>query len=285
MVKRGFGPALRYNRGVIKRLFIVIILLSATWWLLEVQPEKPSNDRNWSLDQAVPAEAVFSGDEVTIKNVRNFTYRSTTDYDPQYYDLTLNLNDLETVDYIVEPFGSIGAAHTFLSFGFSNGQQIAVSVEIRKEQGETFSPCKGMVRRYELMYVVADERDVVNLRANHRQHDVYLYPTTATKEGARRLFVDMLERANTLLREPEFYHTITNNCTVNIARHINKLISPPIAFDYRLILPAHSDALAMEYGFITPGMTLEEAREKYRINDLAREALEKPYFSRIIRGQ
>ncbi len=121
-------------------LFILLITLPFIWAAIFTEPRL---DRAWSTDQAIPAEAVIAGDEVTIKNVRHYSYRSTTDYTPGYYDTTLDLNELETVDYIVEPFGDIGAAHTFLTFGFADGQQVAISVEIRKEVGETFRQSKG----------------------------------------------------------------------------------------------------------------------------------------------
>ncbi len=245
--------------------------------------ETPRLDRDWSLDQAIPATVTFSGDMVTIQNVRNFTYRSTTDYTPGYYDTTVNLNDLERVEYIVEPFGDIGAAHTFLTFGFRNGQQIAISVEIRKEKGETFSAFQGLLDAYELMYVIADERDVINLRANHRRHDVYLYPTTADREQARALFVQMLTRAMKLTEEPEFYNTFFNNCTTNIAAHINDLSPGRVPFDPRLILPEHSDALAQELGFIAQEISLAEARARYRVNDRAATAPLDETFSRVIR--
>lgn len=266
------------------RIAIVVFLLVLFGGYGLYSLPTPALDRNWSPDQAVPAQATIEGDTVTIRNVRNFTYRSTTDYTPGYYDTTVKLSDLTRVDFIVEPFGSVGAAHTFVSFGFKDGQQLAVSAEIRKEMGETFSPWLGALRQYELMYVIADERDVIGLRANHRQHDVYLYPTTATMEEGRQLFVNMLTRANALMATPEFYNTVTSNCTTNIVHHINELRDEPLKYDWRMLLPAESDALAQELGFITPGQSIEEARARYRINDRAALSAEAADFSARIRS-
>ena len=217
-----------------KKLLTVLflILLFGLWHFSKT----PSNDREWSLDQQVPPHAEFNDDEVTVFNIRNFSYQSTNGYTPAYYDKTFNLNEITSVDYIVEPFGSIGAAHTFVSFGFSTGDYLAISVEIRKEVDESFSPVKGILRNYELMYVIANERDVVKLRTNHRKNDVHLYPVDTTKEKIRRLFIDMLTRANTLKEQPEFYNTLTNTCTTNIADHINDITPSRVPWDPRLCL-------------------------------------------------
>jgi hypothetical protein len=174
---------------------------------------------------------------------------------------------VRSVDFIVEPFKSIGAAHTFLSFGFDDETYLAISIEIRKEQGEAFSPWKGILRQYELMYVIADERDVVGLRANYRKDNVYLYPTSATREEAKALLIDMLTRASTISETPEFYNTLTNNCTTNIVRHINTLRTDKILWDHRMLFPEDSDELAQELGFIAQDMTIDATREKHLINE------------------
>ena len=267
------------------RFFKYLILIAIIGYGIIHFTITPSLERDWSPDQALPARAVITDDTVTIENVRNFRYRSTTDYDIDYYDITLSLGEIRTVDYIVEPFGSVGAAHTFLSFGFLNGEQIAISVEIRKERGETFSPWRGIMRQYELMYVIADERDVIDLRANHRQHDVYLYPTKATPDQARALFVAMLNRNNKLMTEPEFYHTLFSNCTTNIVDHLRAEFDVSISrFDHRLIMPAKSDELAHELGLIAPEYTLDQARAKFLINEAAAKWQGDPDFSLRIRS-
>ncbi len=271
-----------YTGSMRKLLLIVALLLIAG--VVSMKLISPKLDRDWSLDQAVLPSAEFATEgKVHIKNVRNFVYSSTTEYVVQYYDTTVDLTELKTVDYIVEPFGDIGAAHTFVSFGFADGEQIAISVEIRKEKGETFSPWKGLMRQYELMYVIADERDVINLRANHRNHEVFVYPTIATPEQAVVLFKSMLERTNSLANSPEFYNTVTSNCTTNIVAHINAIGSKDIGWDYRLLLPEHSDVLAKELGFIAQDINIEAARALYKVNDQARLYQDDINFSKRIR--
>jgi hypothetical protein len=245
---------------------------------------QPSNDRVWSTDQAVLPAAEIAGGSVTIRNIRNFTYRSTRDYVPAYYDRAFDLADVVSVDYVLEPFGGVGAAHTFLSFGLRNGEHVAISVEVRKEQGESFGPLLGLLNQYELMYVVADERDVIELRAIHRGDDIHVYPTTANAAQAQSLLVDMLERVNAVAARPEFYNTVTNNCAVNIARHINALSPGRIAWDWRLLFPKQSDAYAWELGFLDRDVPLAEARRRYLVNDAVRKFAGDPEFSARIRA-
>jgi hypothetical protein len=145
---------------------------------------------------------------------------SENDYIVRHYDKTFDLNRLDSVDFLVVPFKEApNLAHTMLSFGFGGNDYLVVSVEARMEEGQSYSPVKGLMRQYELMYVVADERDVIPLRTKHRDVDVYLYRTRATPEQARMLLVDMMARVNKLAFEPEFYDTFTNNCTTNIVPH------------------------------------------------------------------
>lgn len=246
---------------------------------------RPSNDRNWNTDQAILPTITINGDAVHIQNIRNFTYRSTTDYTPNYYDATYNISDITRVWFAVEPFlqTKIGAAHTLVSFEFSDGRYLAISVEIRKEVGESFSPLKGVLRNYELMYVIADERDVLGLRSLHRKDDVYLYPIKTTPERAQQLFVSMLTRAQTLQETPEMYNTVTNNCTTNIASHVNELFPERIPWDSSFLLPKSADEYALSIGLLDTDLPIEEAREKYHINKRAMQFETDPLFSQKIR--
>lgn len=260
------------------------LLFFVSLYCLFILPLRPSNDRTWSVDQAVLPEVGINGDLVTVRNVRNFDYTSADAYEPAYYDRTYDLTELKKLWYVVEPFSANKSlAHTFLSFEFEDDVFLAVSVEIRKEVGESFSALKGMFRKYELMYVIADERDVIKLRSNFRHDDVYVYPTTASKESVRRIFLDMMERAGRLSTEPEFYHSLLNTCTTNIVAHINAIAEGSIPFHRAIFLPGHSDALAYELGLIDTSEPLENLRRKYRINEKASQHADAPDFSVKIR--
>ena len=276
------APASRHHR--LHRILIVLVAI-ATAWLLLMLLLRPSNERDWSADQDRLATAEFSGERVTVHNVRNTFYRSTTDFDVRWEDRKYDLHRLESVWYVVEPFATWrGPAHTFLSFGFGDGEYVAISVEIRKEQGETFSPLLGLLRQYELAYIVGDERDLIGLRANHRHDDVHLYPMRATPDAARALFVSMLERANALAAQPEFYNTLTSTCTSNIVDHVNLIAPAPIPLSYKTVLPAYSDDLAFDLGLIDTNLPREQFRAAFRINDLAAQHADSEDFSTAIRS-
>ncbi len=244
----------------------------------------PSNDRDWAPDQAVLPRAEFHGNQVTVRNIRNCDYRADDDYDVHYYDKTFDLDRLTSVDFIVVPFNDVpGIAHTMLSFGFDDRDYLGLSVEIRKERGEGYNPIKGFFRQYELMYVLADERDLIVRRTRHHLSDVYLYRSIATPSQCRELLLDVLQRVNKLHDEPEFYNTLTNNCTTNIRNHVNRLAPNRVPYDYRVLLPAHSDRLAFDLGLLEPRGSFEDTRAAAKINYQAYLHAKSPEFSRNLR--
>jgi len=271
---------------VLKVLFALVITI-ALIYLVTNLVTTPSNDRDWNEDQKILSTAEINENLVTIKNVRNFIYASTTSYTANYYDETYDLDKIKGVWYVVEPFAGIpGSAHTFLSFEFENDQFVSISVEIRKEKGEKYHPFKGLFNKYELMYVIANENDAIKLRSNHRKDMVYVYPANATKEKAQKLFLSMVNRANELKDNPEFYNTITNTCITNIVSHINEITPKRVPFlSLRILLPENSDKLAYELGLIDTSLSFEDTRKRYYINDRALKYADDPEFSVKIRNE
>ena len=267
--------------------FLTVAAFLACVFIIVHFSTKASNDRVWNEDQSILPYAEISDNLVSIRNIRNFSYASTTSYTANYYDKTFDLDKIKRVWYIVEPFSGIpGSAHTFLSFEFEGDKFVSISVEIRKEKGETYDPVKGLFNKYELMYVIADEQDVVKLRSNYRKDLVYVYPAKTTKEKAQALFLDMVERANDLKEHPEFYNTITNTCTTNIVAHVNKITPKRVPFfNLRILLPANSDKLAYELGLIDTNLSFENARTRYYINDKATKYASSSDFSVRIRQE
>lgn len=262
---------------------LALVVLGYGLLVLLVQP---SNEREWSADQARLASAQIVGERLTLRNVRNAVYRSPQDYDVRWEDRVFDLARLESVWFVVEPFADWrGPAHTLLSFGFGDGEFIAISVEIRKERGESYSPLLGLLRQYELVYVVGDERDLIGLRANHRRDEVYLYPVRATPEAMRALLRSMLERVNALAAQPEFYDTLRNNCTSNIVDHIELIAPGRVPFSFKTLLPAWSDDLAYDLGLIATDLPRERYRAAHRINDLAQAHADREDFSEGIRSR
>jgi hypothetical protein len=258
----------------------VLLLLTGCHTLL------PSNDRHWQPDMAALSTAEFHGNQVTVRNIRHCAYRSTTDFDVRYYDQQVDLNQVQSVDLIVVPFGDFpNLAHVMTSFGMNDGSYICVSIEIRRESHESFDPFKGFFNQYELMYVVGDERDLIHLRANHRRDEVFIYRVKATPEQAQKMFVSMMKRANKLAREPEFYNTITNNCTTNVVWHVNELAPNVIRYGSEVLLPAHSPKLAYSLGLIEnpQNKSFERIHAEARVTEQAYRHREDPDFSNAIR--
>lgn len=245
---------------------------------------RPSNARDWSPDQARLAWSEIDGRHVRVHGLRFARYRSTTDYDVVWVDRTYDLGRLRTAWFVVEPFaGWSGPAHTLMSFGFDGGDYLAISVEIRKEKGEAFSPWKGLLRQYEVMYVLGDERDLIQLRTNYRHDQVYLYPVRATRERIEQMLVSMLRRANRLREQPEFYNTLTNTCTTNIVRHVNELVPGRVPFSYKVLLPGYSDELAYDLGLIDSDLPFAQAKQRFRIDRKALLYAGRDDFSKRIR--
>jgi len=245
---------------------------------------RPSNDLTWSDDQAKLATAEFAENSVTLHNIRHAVYRSTTDYDIHWETKTYGLHRIRSVEFVVEPFSSWrGVAHTFLTFGFDDGEYVAISVEIRREIHASYSPFKGLFRQYEIMYVIGDERDIIALRTHFRQNPVYLFPIRATHEQVRALFVDMLQRANSLAEKPEFYNTLTNTCSSNIVRHFNKLRAKPLPFDWRVLFPGYADELARELGLIDAEGGMDALRRRFLVATCDAKDIDDPDWSANLR--
>jgi len=244
----------------------------------------PSNYRDWNPLQGRVATAFYHGNQVTIENVRYATYRTEDDYTVDWETRTYDLDKVRSVDFIVVPFPeSPSIAHTMLSFGFEGDQYLVCSVETRKEKGEGYGALAGILNQYELIYILGDERDLIRLRTDQWMNDVYLYRTRATPEQAREIFQDVLKRVNQLAVRPEFYNTLTNNCTTNIRSHINKLYPDRIPYDTRVLFPGYADQLAYELDLLDTDESFERTRARSRINFLAYLYANSPDFSAKIR--
>jgi hypothetical protein len=254
--------------------------------LLAPHQSGPTNDRDWVPEHQVLAHAEIDGDRLTVHNVRNCEFFSYRDCLVDHYDKTYDLSQLQSVDFIMVPFNETPAlAHTMLSFGFANGEYLGISVEVRLERGESYSPTLGLLGQFELIYVVADERDLIRVRTEYRNVDVLVYRTKATPQMARRLLVEVMQRVNKLHDEPEYYDTLSNNCTTNIVRHINQLVPGSVPSDIRVLLPGFADNLAWELGLIDNSRPFDEVKRRARVNELALRYKEDPHFSQRIRGE
>lgn len=274
------------TRSTVTSLFLLAVAGVAIGALALLWTVRPSNARDWSPEQARLATAVFEGDRVTVGNVRNARYRSVDDFDVHWETREYGLSELESAWFVVVPFADWrGPAHTFLSFGFTDGRHLAVSAEVRKQRGERYSPLLGLLRRYELMIVVGDERDLIGLRALHRRDDVFLYRLKATPEQAQALFAHLMAKANALAVEPAFYNTVSANCTTTILDAVEVLRPGTVPMSWRTWLPGYSDDLAFDLGLIDTALPRETFRDAHRINALAERAAGAQDFSAAIRAR
>lgn len=262
---------------------IGVALLSATigWTAIE-----PSNAREWLAEQRLTPRASFDGSTVTVDNVRTFRWGPGTHVRSGWETRAYDLDGVASVWYVLTPFSRDrrGPAHAFVSFGFDDGRYLAISIEARREQTEQYSIVRGMMKQFEIMYVIGEESDLIHQRVL-RGDDVYVYPMRATRSQARALLTDMLRRANQLHARPEFYGTLRNNCTTNLLDHVNRIAREPIPYGRRILLPGYSDEIAHERGLIDTDLPLAAARERFRVNERALVAPSGDEYSHLIRSQ
>jgi len=259
-------------------IFAAVFLAVMTWWLFI----PASNDRPWRTEVAVLPRAAVDGDNVRITEVRNFDFRSRDDFTTRYEEREVLLSHLTGVDLYVSFWMESPVAHTFVSFTFDNAPPVSISIETRPEIGEGFAPIASMFKQFELIYVVGDEQDLVGLRANHRDEEVFLYRLQISPESARKLFLVYLERINELADQPEWYHLLTNSCTVNIVRYANA-VGRPGGFNIRHLLNGLISGYLYGVGFLDTSLPYDELRQRSRITEAVRAADDAPDFSRRIR--
>jgi Domain of unknown function (DUF4105) len=258
---------------------IALFLGVVAWWI----SIPPSHDRPWRPEVAVMPTALIEGDRVRIKGVRNFKYRSTDDFEVHYEEREVQLSHLTGLDFYVSYWAEGPVAHTFVSFIFDNAPPLCISIETRPEVGEGFNPVASLFKQFELIYVVGDEHDLVGVRANHRHEKVYLYHLNSSADDARKLLLIYLKRINELADRPEWYHLLTNSCTINIIRYLNAA-GREGGFDFRHLLNGLIDSYLYHSGRVDTTLPYEELRRRSLINDATQAADDAPNFSERIRA-
>jgi hypothetical protein len=244
---------------------------------------RPSHDREWRPEVAVMPRAFVEGDRVRITGVRDFDYRSRDDFTVRHKERVVYLSDLVGLDFYISFWKPGPIGHTFLSFMFENAPPISVSIETRPEAHEGYDPLASMFRKYELIYVVGEERDLVGVRTNFRGEDVLVYRLRVPAAGARRLFEVYIERINQLADQAEFYHLLSNSCTVNIVRHAN-IAGRVGALDIRHILNGWIDRYFYNARLLVSELPFAELRRRSHVDPAVSAAEEPAEFARDIRA-
>jgi hypothetical protein len=260
---------------------LAVTAVVAVWYFAFVVPDRgelwtPQHDRKVHVE--------IDGDKVSVRNVRNFTWRTATDFTPGWYDRVYDVNTINTMYYALSPiFGLDPVAHVWVCFGFTDGQHVAVSVEARGVKERPYGLLRSLFRQFQLIYVVGDERDVLGLRGAVWKNEVRVYPARANRDRMRAIFIDMMQRAHDLEEHPEFYNLITNNCMNNLTYHIRRLGGRDVPPEWRLLLTGFSDRLAFEYGFLDTDLPFDKAREAYRVDEWMQQTTLDESFSRRLR--
>lgn len=249
------------------------------WW----SQIKPSNDRPWKTDVSVTPRAFIDGDQLRITGFRNYHYRNRDDFDIRYEERVYDLTQLEHVDFFISYWKPGPIGHTFVSFHFKDVDPLCISIEVRPETGEGFAPIGSLFKQFELIYLAGDERDIVGVRTNHRSETVYLYRVRTTPTSARGLLDHYLARMNKLADEPEFYHLLSNSCTVNTVRHAWDSAGLERQFNIRYLLNGLIDQVLYSEGLVDTTLPFAQLREKSRVNEEATAAGDTRDFPRLIR--
>jgi Domain of unknown function (DUF4105) len=266
------------HRRRARLVFVGLFLAVLAWWTTI----QPSHDRKWRPEVAVMPRAVVDGDRARFTGVRNFDYRSRDDFTARYEEREVSLAHLTGVDFFVSYWVEGPVGHTFLSFIFDNAPPLSISIETRPEVGEGFAPVASMFKQFELIYLVGNERDIVGVRTNHRNEAVFLYHTRISPEFARRLFLVYVDRINELADRAEFYHLLSNSCTVNIVRYANAA-GRIGRFDFRHLLNGLIDRYIYAAGVVNTDLPFDELRRRSQINAAAQAADNAADFSQRIR--
>ena len=258
--------------------FAIAFGILLVWW----QQISPSNDRQWADDVAQITHGTLDGSKVTLKNVRNFDWRSNDDYTQRWETRVYDLDRISSVDMIMSYWDGWAIAHMLISFGFDDGQHVAFSVEVRRQKNKTYSEIGGFFKRDGLSIIAADERDVIRVRTNIRAEDDYLYRIRMPLTAMRSLFLGYVEQADNLLETPRFYNTITVNCTT-LVYHMMQRIVGYLPWSYRLLFTGYLPAYVYRVGGLDQRFTLDELRTMGRITDRARQSDRSSTFSEDIR--
>lgn len=260
---------------------IIIAVIVVFLLIVHFNQEAPSSG-DWPLTYAVLPTSELRDNLLTVRNIRNFKYGADESVvSADYYDRTYDINRLVGVWYIYEPFGQ--AAHNLLSFEFEDDVFLTVSIEARTNKNQSYDAYAGVFRVYPLIYVVADEKDALFVRANIRKNQVVMYPTDASPEEAKLLLLDMMKSVNRLSIHPEWYNTLNANCTSLIATHVNDVWSGTIPYSLKLLFTGYSDEIVYDKGWILTDLSLKEAREHFNISERSGSVGYVDDYSRLIR--
>lgn len=235
---------------------------------------EPSNTRDWLPEVSRPPRVELDGDVVRFVDVRDFDYRSETDYTPRWHDREFHLSQLQGVDLWAVHWMGPAIAHTMVSFDFGAEGRIAISVEGRKERGEGYSTLLGFFRHYELIFIVGEERDLIGVRAIHRldpPEQVYRYKLMGTTDDGRAFLRSYAARINAVAERPRFYNTLTTNCTTVIWQ-LAEANPKRVPFSWKVLASGYGAEYLYEQGRLDTRASFAELTRLGHVNARAQAA-------------
>lgn len=264
MIAKKFHRNLRYLGTLF--LGVSLIFLYYQFYIL-----KPNYNKNYEIGYKLLPEFTISDNEIKVKNLRDFKYSKGKIESESYLNKSFDLNKLERVWFIFEPFSKYKpVAHTFLIFDFEGSDPVAINAEARREIGEAYSSADlfwSNVNKYELIYIWGTEKDVTGMRSIYTTEPLHMFPLNIKKEDAKKLFIELAKNSQKLENEPAFYNLILRSCNNELAYTANKLWPNIIPSHYSIYAPGYAPEYLYKLGFIPNDMSYDELKEKSYISD------------------
>jgi len=274
---------------VVRVLGATALLLLLAWPTYRFFVVQPTNQRNWEYGQDVLPHFSIDDNVVHADRVRDFRWTDDGPLSSNYVDRSFDVDHLERVWFVQEPFTIApfndfnGVAHTYFVFDFEDQAPVAISVEARRERGESYDAVRGLFNEYELIYVWASEQDVTGRRAVLEKNELYMYPLVGSMDSARKLFLSLARTSQQLETQPRFYNSVTSNCTNELAKVANEAQPGAIPLNVALVFPGYSDAVLHDLGFIPNDVPLDVERKRFAIRETVQATIDQPDFSRLLR--
>ncbi len=183
-----------------------------------ISPERRFRETVWQTPwrQTLEVNKLDDG-RYELRNVRDFLYRSETDFDVRYRTVTVDPEEISSIDAVFSHWDNMEEiAHSMLGLNFADGTTVAISLETRLPEGADQNGIDGIYRRYGLAMLAGTPEDFYGLRVDHRGETLYVYRLDMNRQYLHDTALSILERAAELQRHPQFYNTLHRNCTTGL---------------------------------------------------------------------